>query len=130
MPTLLIVEDNTMNLDMLVRRFEWEGFATLTAPNGAVAVALAQEALPDLIIMDMRLPILDGWQATQQLKMLPAAQAIPIIALTADVLPQDRQRCLDAGCDAYASKPVDFDQLLLTMRQLLAAREHEVRPSA
>jgi two-component system cell cycle response regulator DivK len=119
MATILIVEDNAMNRDMMARHLKWEGYQIITAMNGVQAVALAQSESIDLILMDMRLPIMTGWEATHQLKATPATRGIPIIALTAYALSEDRAKCLDVGCDEYESKPIDFPRLLAKMHRLL-----------
>lgn len=119
MATLLIVEDNEMNLDMLVRRLERRGFETITATDGAQGVALAFSQQPDLILMDMSLPVLDGWQATRQIRATPETRHIPIIALTAHALSGDREKCLAAGANEYETKPVRFPQLIAKIKDLL-----------
>src|SRR6516162_1110312 len=95
---ILLVEDNELNRDMLSRRLERKGYQVVIAVDGGQGVALAQSELPDLILMDMDLPVVDGWQATQQLKATPATAAIPIIALTAHAMAGDREKALQAGC--------------------------------
>lgn len=125
MPNILVVEDDEMNRDMLARHLKWEGYQVITAANGAQAIALAHSEKIDLILMDMGLPVLDGWQATHRLKLAPATQAIPIIALTAYALTEDRARCFQVGCDDYETKPIDFPRLLTKMRQHLATIEPE-----
>ena len=120
MPNILVVEDDAMNRDMLARHLKWEGYQIVTAANGVEAIALAHSEAIDLILMDMGLPILDGWQATQRLKQAPATQAIPIIALTAYALTEDRAKCFQAGCDDYETKPIDFPRLLAKMQHYLA----------
>jgi CheY-like chemotaxis protein len=117
---ILLVEDNEMNLDMLSRRLERKGFEVLIAMDGAQGVALAESETPDLILMDMSLPVLDGWEATRQIRRNPAIQAIPVIALTAHAVSGDRERCFEAGCDEYETKPVKFDQLLTKINTLLS----------
>jgi two-component system cell cycle response regulator DivK len=109
---ILIVEDNEMNRDMLSRRLSRKGYDVLIATDGAEGVALAAEIKPDIILMDMSLPVLDGWEATRQLKADPATQAIPIIALTAHAMASDREQALAAGCDDYDTKPIEFARLL------------------
>ena len=120
MPNILVVEDDEMNRDMLARHLKWEGYQVVTAANGVQALALAHSEHIDLILMDMGLPILDGWQATYRLKMAPETQAIPIIALTAYALTEDRVKCFQAGCDDYETKPIDFPRLLAKMHHYLA----------
>ena len=120
MPNILVVEDDDMNRDMLARHLKWEGYTVVTAANGVQALALAHSEHIDLILMDMGLPILDGWQATYRLKMAPETKAIPIIALTAYALTEDRAKCFQAGCDDYETKPIDFPRLLAKMRHHMA----------
>lgn len=122
MITILIVEDNAINQELLARRLRWEGFEVLTANDGRQGVDTAQAAMPDLILMDMSLPKLDGWQATRLIKAADLTQAIPIIALTAHAMAEDQQKCLAAGCDDYETKPIDFVRLLDKMQALLKAR--------
>ena len=119
MTTILVVEDEASIRALLERRLLIEKYQVITASNGAEAVALAGAEQPALILMDMGLPILDGWQATQRLKAKPETQAIPVIALTAYAMPEDRVRCMAAGCDEYETKPIDFPRLLQKIRTLL-----------
>jgi CheY-like chemotaxis protein len=112
MSKILLVEDNEMNRDMLSRRLERRGYQVVIAVDGAQGVQMAQAEKPDLILMDMSLPVLDGWAATRQLKTLPTTRAIPIIALTAHAMSGDREQALDIGCDEYDIKPIDFPRLL------------------
>jgi CheY-like chemotaxis protein len=119
MPKILLVEDNEMNRDMLSRRLERKGLQVLIAVDGKQGVTMAQTEIPDLILMDMSLPVLDGWSATRQLKMTPVTQSIPIIALTAHAMAGDRDKCLEAGCDDYDTKPVEFARLLGKIQALL-----------
>jgi CheY-like chemotaxis protein len=116
---LLIVEDNEMNGQMLARRLARRGFAVSIATDGRQAIAEAQRLRPALILMDLRLPVLDGWEAARQLKAGPETEAIPIVALTAHALAEDRQRALDAGCDDYETKPIDLPRLLDKIDRLL-----------
>jgi CheY-like chemotaxis protein len=109
---ILLVEDNEMNRDMLSRRLKRKGYEVLIAVDGEEGVAMAQSEAPDLILMDMSLPVLDGWEATQRLKAAPETQSIPIIALTAHAMAGDREQALAAGCDDYDSKPIEFKRLL------------------
>ena len=118
MITILIVEDNELNRDMLSRRLQKRGYHTLLAMDGIEGVEMAGETQPDLILMDMSLPRLDGWEATRRLKADSHTQAIPVIALTAHAIAGDRQRALAAGCDEYESKPLDFPQLLAKISRL------------
>lgn len=120
MPTILLVEDNEMNRDMLIRRLERRGFAVISAADGEAGMALARSAAPDLILMDMSLPELDGWEATRRLKADPATRPIPVIGLTAHAMPGDEQKCRAAGCDDYDTKPVDLARLLAKAERLLA----------
>jgi len=119
MPRILLVEDNEMNRDMLSRRLERKGFVVLIAVDGAEGVTKARAEHPDLILMDMNLPILDGWEATRQIKADEATRKIPVIGLTAHAMAGDREKCLAAGCDQYDTKPVDFTSLLAKIRQFL-----------
>lgn len=112
MKTILLVEDNELNRDMLTRRLRRAGFSVVTAVNGQEGVSNARQQQPDLILMDMSLPVLDGWEASRRLKGDDATQAIPIIALTAHAMTGDRQQALQAGCDDYDTKPIDFRRLL------------------
>jgi CheY-like chemotaxis protein len=122
MPTILLVEDNEMNRDMLSRRLERKGFTVLTAGDGALGIAAAHASRPDVILMDMSLPVVDGWEATRRLKADPATRRIPIIALTAHAMVSDRFKALEAGCDEYDTKPVEF-QRLLTKIDAFVSRE-------
>ncbi len=119
MTTVLIVEDNEMNLDMLSRRLARKGFAVISAMDGESGVETCRAALPDIVLMDMSLPGLDGWSATRALKADPATADIPVVALTAHAMEADRQKALEAGCDAFATKPVELPELLAEMQRLL-----------
>lgn len=119
MMKILLVEDNEMNLDMLSRRLSRRGFEILIAVDGAQGLDMTRLHHPDLILMDMSLPVLDGWEATRRIKADPELKAIPIIALTAHAISGDRERCLAAGCDEYESKPVKFPRLLAKIGQIL-----------
>ncbi|MEL6269153.1 MAG: response regulator [Chloroflexota bacterium] len=119
MPKILLVEDNEMNLDMLSRRLQRREYEILVAMDGAKGVEVARSEKPDIILMDMSLPVMDGWQATRILKGDPETRDIPIIALTAHAIAGDREKCLAAGCDEYESKPVKFPQLLDKIRDFL-----------
>ena len=112
MPTILLVEDNEANRDMLSRRLMRRGYEVLMAADGAQGVSLARSAAPDLILMDMSLPVIDGWEATRRIKADPQSQTIPVIALTAHAMAGDREKALKAGCDDYDTKPVEFKRLL------------------
>jgi two-component system cell cycle response regulator DivK len=111
-PTILIVEDNEMNRDMLSRRLQRRGYDILIATDGAEGLAAARERKPDLVLMDMSLPVIDGWEATRQLKSEDPTRSIPIIALTAHAMSGDRQRAVDAGCDDFDTKPIELERLL------------------
>ncbi|AFZ19863.1 response regulator [Allocoleopsis franciscana] len=119
MSKILLVEDNEMNRDMLSRRLQRKGHEVLIALDGIQGIELAQSQQPDLILMDMSLPVMDGWQATQQLKAAPETGGIPIIALTAHAMAGDREKCLEVGCDDYDTKPVEFSRLLAKIQALL-----------
>ncbi|MCU0499682.1 MAG: response regulator [Anaerolineae bacterium] len=121
MPKILVIEDNEMNLDMLMRRLVKRGYEVLTAVDGAAGIDLAKSALPDLILLDMSLPVVDGWTAVRQLKGLESTQKIPVIALTAHAVAGDREKCLAAGCDEYESKPIRFPELLAKVEQFVGA---------
>ncbi len=109
---ILLIEDNELNLDMLTRRLERKGFSVISAVDGLSGIEKANKEKPELIIMDLSLPILDGWDAAKKLKADHATKSIPIIALTAHAMKGDRQKALNAGCDEYDTKPVVFDRLL------------------
>ncbi len=119
MARILLVEDNEMNRDMLSRRLERKGFTVLLAMDGAQGVQMAASDPPDLILMDMSLPVLDGWEATRQLKTDPKTRAIPIIALTAHAMPEDERKAREAGCDDYDTKPIELPRLLGKIEALL-----------
>jgi two-component system cell cycle response regulator DivK len=112
MPKILLVEDNEMNRDMLSRRLIRRGYEVVLATNGQEGLALARSSCPDLILMDLSLPTLDGWQATRQLKSSASTAAIPIIALTAHAMSGDKEQALAVGCDDYDTKPIEFERLL------------------
>lgn len=118
MTKVLLVEDNEMNRDMLLRRLQRKGYQVMTALDGDEAIKIAQQERPDLILMDMSLPVLDGWEATRRLKADPATRDIPVIALTAHALPAERGRALNAGCVAFETKPIDFPKLLAVMESV------------
>jgi two-component system, cell cycle response regulator DivK len=122
MTKILLVEDNEMNRDMLGRRLQRRGFDLLVAVDGAQGVAIAQADAPDLILMDMSLPVMDGWEATRRLKAVPETRSIPVIALTAHAVSGDREKALEAGCDDYDTKPVDLDRLLSKIGALLSRK--------
>jgi len=117
--TILVVDDNEMNRDMLSRRLERRGYQVVIAVDGAEGVRMAQAEAPALILMDMSLPVLDGWEATRQIKAAPATGGIPIIALTAHAMSGDREKAIEAGCDDFDTKPVDLPRLLAKIDALL-----------
>ncbi|HMB04111.1 MAG TPA: response regulator [Isosphaeraceae bacterium] len=119
MPKILLVEDNEMNRDMLTRRLERKGYEVATADDGLTGIAAAESGSFDLILMDMSLPELDGWEATRRLRANPRTCSTPIIALTAHAMVGDRERAIGAGCDDYDSKPVDFPRLLEKIKTCL-----------
>ena len=121
MVKILLVEDDPLNVDMLSRRLRKRDFEVLVAEDGAKAVAMAGEEKPDLILMDLGLPIVDGWEATQQIKANPDTRSIPIIALTARAMPEELQSARDAGCDDCDTKPIELPRLLKKMQTLLGA---------
>ena len=125
MHTVLLVEDNEMNRDMLSRRLARRGFDVLLAVDGEQGVRMAKIEMPDLILMDMNLPVLDGWGATRQIKAEASTQSIPLIALTAHAMSGDRDKALEAGCDDYDTKPVELPRLLEKMERLLRERTLE-----
>lgn len=122
MHRILLVEDNPMNRDMLTRRLVKRGFDVVTAEDGLQGVDVARRDLPDLVLMDMSLPGIDGWEATRRLKAAESTRGIPVIALTAHAMADDRASALAAGCDDFDTKPVDFARLLDKMQALLAGR--------
>jgi CheY-like chemotaxis protein len=119
MTRLLLVEDNEMNRDMLSRRLRRRGFEVLIAADGEEGVSMAAAEKPDLVLMDMSLPILDGWEATRRLRATPGTERIPVIGLTAHAMATDRDKCLEAGCDDYDTKPVELGRLLEKIERLL-----------
>ncbi len=119
MATILVVEDERMIRDMLLRFLEMNGYQAITAANGVQALEQTRSNQPDLILMDMRLPVMDGWEATQQLKADSATRAIPIIALTAYAMTDDREHALSVGCDDYETKPIQFPKLLVKIKTYL-----------
>ncbi len=122
MTKILLVEDNEMNRDMLSRRLTRKGFEVLTAVDGQEGVTLAGAETPDLILLDMSLPVLDGWSAARQLKADEGTRGIPIFALTAHAMAGDREKALEAGCDEYDTKPVELPRLLEKIETLLNSR--------
>lgn len=119
MATILLVEDNEMNRDMLSRRLTRKGYEVVTAQDGGEGLARAGSLTPDLILMDLSLPVLDGWEATRRLKANPLTAHIPVIALTAHAMSGDREKALEAGCDDYDTKPVELQRLLRKIKELL-----------
>ena len=122
MTKILLVEDNEMNRDMLSRRLLRRGFEVVMAIDGGSAVTMAESEKPALILMDMSLPVLDGWEATRQIKANPATKSIPIIALTAHAMAGDREKTIEAGCDDYDTKPIEITRLLEKIETLLQRR--------
>ena len=122
MTKILYVEDNEDNVYMLKRRLERAGFEVIVAADGEQGLAVARDQRPDLILMDLSLPVLDGWQATRRLKDSEETRTIPVIALSAHAMPGDREKALEAGCDEYDAKPVNLPSLLAKIRALLPER--------
>jgi two-component system cell cycle response regulator DivK len=123
MPRILVVEDNEMNRDMLSRRLARKKYEVLVAVDGGEGVVIARSVAPDLILMDMSLPVVDGWEATRQLKASSETKAIPIIALTAHAMSGDWEKAMEAGCDDYDTKPVELPRLLGKIEALLGERK-------
>ena len=123
MAKILLVEDNEMNWDMLSRRLRRKGYEVAVATDGRQGVDMALSEAPDLILMDMSLPVLDGWEATRQIKGTPQMQAVPIIALTSHAMKGDREQALAAGCDDYDIKPIEFPRLLGKIQAFLDRQE-------
>jgi CheY-like chemotaxis protein len=121
MAKILIVEDNEMNRDMLSRRLIRRGYEVVMAIDGEQGIAVARSECPDLILMDMSLPVVDGWEATRRLKAEPQTRKIPVIGLTAHAMAGDREKVIDAGCDDYDTKPVELPRLLQKIEVLLHA---------
>jgi two-component system cell cycle response regulator DivK len=126
MPKILLVEDNEMNRDMLSRRLARNGFDVVMAVDGGQGVAMAASEKPDLILMDMSLPVMDGWEATRRVKAEAATSAIPVIALTAHALVEDREKAKASGCDDFDTKPVELSRLLEKINRLLRLRASQV----
>ena len=120
MPKILLVEDNEINRDMLSRRLERRGYRVAIALDGEQGVSMAGSEAPDLILMDMSLPVLDGWEAARRLKAVPETRSIPIIALTAHAMAGDREKAIESGCDDYDTKPIEFQRLLEKIETILA----------
>ena len=120
MARILIVEDNEMNRDMLSRRLERRGFEVSIAEDGQAGIELTKSLMPDLVLMDMSLPVIDGWEATRALRADPATAAVPIIALTAHAMPGDEEKALEAGCNDYDTKPIELARLLEKINNCLS----------
>ncbi|MEO8194907.1 MAG: response regulator [Gemmatimonadales bacterium] len=123
MPRILLIEDNELNRDMLSRRLQRKGYEVLIAVDGQRGVAMAQSEVPDLILMDMSLPVIDGWEATRRLKAAGETKHIPVIALTAHAMSTDRDKAMEAGCDDYDTKPIELPRLLGKMEALIGGGE-------
>lgn len=119
MTKILLVEDNELNRDMLSRRLQRRGFEVVNAVDGKEGVEMAHSEAPELILMDISLPVMDGWEATRKIKQSPITRSTPIIALTAHAMVGDREKSLEAGCDDYDTKPIDFQRLLQKMKTLM-----------
>ena len=129
MPKILLVEDNEMNRDMLSRRLVRRGFEVVIAIDGAQGVALSKSELPDLVLMDMSLPVMNGWEATRAIKADAATRHVPVIALTAHSMDGDREKAMEAGCDDYDTKPVELPRLLGKIQALLDKKAAASTPS-
>ena len=121
MAKVLLVEDNEMNRDMLSRRLIRRGFQVVFAMDGQQGVDLARSEQPDIILMDMSLPVIDGWEATRRVKADDATRSVPVIGLTAHAMAGDREKAIEAGCDDYDTKPVDLDRLISNIERLIGA---------
>jgi CheY-like chemotaxis protein len=131
MTKVLLVEDNEMNRDMLSRRLIRRGFQVVFAIDGQQGVDLARSEQPDIILMDMGLPVIDGWEATRRVKADNATRSVPVIGLTAHAMSGDREKSIEAGCDDYATKPVEFDRLMGKIERLIgAAKDLALRKTA
>ena len=126
MPRILVVEDNEMNRDKLSRRLTRKKYEVLVAVDGGEGVEMARSKAPDLILMDMSLPVVDGWEATRQLKASPETNAIPIIALMAHAMSGDREKAMEAGCDDYDTKPIELPRLLAKVEALLGKQKASI----
>ena len=122
MPRILLVEDNEMNRDMLSRRLQRRGYEVIIAVDGQMGIDMTKSETPDLILMDMSLPVIDGWEATRTLKALNETKGIPVIALTAHAMSTDRDKAIQAGCDDYDTKPIELPRLLAKMEALMKSR--------
>lgn len=122
MTKILLVEDNELNRDMLSRRLQRKGFEVVNAADGQEGIEMAHSEAPELILMDISLPVMDGWEAARKIKKSPITRSTPIIALTAHAMVGDRERSLKAGCDDYDTKPIDFQRLLHKMKTLMKKR--------
>jgi CheY-like chemotaxis protein len=122
---ILVVEDNEMNRDMLSRRLQRRGYEVIMALDGSEGIEMATTENPDLILMDMSLPVIDGWEATRRLKSAPGTGSIPIIALTAHAMAGDREKAMEAGCDDYDSKPIELPRLLSKIEAILQKKNSE-----
>ncbi|MFN2601908.1 MAG: response regulator [Gemmatimonadaceae bacterium] len=122
MPKILLVEDNEMNRDMLSRRLQRRGYEVIIAVDGQQGVAIAQSESPDLILMDMSLPLIDGWEATRTLKGAMETKGIPVIALTAHAMSTDRDKAIESGCDDYDTKPIELPRLLGKIEALIGLK--------
>jgi len=123
MAKVLLIEDNEMNRDMLSRRLARRGFEVVFAVDGQQGVDLAKSEHPDIILMDMSLPVIDGWEATRRVKADEATKRVPVIGLTAHAMSGDREKAMDAGCDDYDTKPVELERLIGKMEKLLGAKK-------
>jgi two-component system, cell cycle response regulator DivK len=130
MPRILLVEDNEMNRDMLSRRLQRRGYEVVIAVDGQLGVAMAQSEAPDLILMDMSLPVIDGWEATRALKAAAETKHIPVIALTAHAMSTDRDKAIEAGCDDYDTKPIELPRLLEKIEALIGGDKSKTASGA
>jgi two-component system, cell cycle response regulator DivK len=119
MATILVVEDNEENRDSLARRLSRRGFTVLTAEDGLVGVEIAKSRVPDIVLMDMNMPEVDGWEATRQIKAIPATALVPVIAITAHAMSGDRDRAMQAGCTDYHTKPIEFEKLMAQIESII-----------
>jgi two-component system, cell cycle response regulator DivK len=123
MPKILLVEDNEMNRDMLSRRLQRKGYSVATAESGEKGLLLTRQEMPDLVLMDITLPEMDGWEVVRQLKADPSTRSIPVIALTARALASDREKAFEVGCDDYDTKPVDFARLIAKITAFIEEKQ-------